>query len=84
VIFSAPFGYNRTTLFIQKGTPVMGDNDIPTETIAETENYIAWTSDEPDGERGYHLELGTVTLHFFREEWDELLELIEEAANQTK
>ena len=29
----------------------------------------------PDGETTYHLELNNVTLHFFREEWDEFLEL---------
>jgi len=54
--------------------------DIPTDTLAETENYVAWASNEPDGEKVYHLELGPMTLHFFREEWDELLALIEEAA----
>jgi hypothetical protein len=57
-------------------------DDIPTETLAETENYMAWISDEPDGERVYHLELGRATLHFFREEWDELLDLIR-SADQT-
>jgi hypothetical protein len=44
-------------------------------TLAETENYIAWQADEPDGETTYHLELGLVTLHFFREEWMELIEI---------
>ncbi len=53
--------------------------DLPTETIAETENYIAWVSEEPDGEVVYHLELGPMTIHFFREEWDELLKLIAQA-----
>lgn len=53
--------------------------DIPTETLAETENYAIWISEEPDGELAYHLELGAVTLHFFREEWDEVLRLIEAA-----
>lgn len=53
--------------------------DLPTETIAETENYIAWVSEEPDGEVVYHLELGPLTIHFFREEWDELLKLIAQA-----
>jgi hypothetical protein len=53
-------------------------DDIPTETIAETENYIAWVSHEPDGERAYHIELGNVTLHFFREEWEELISLMED------
>ena len=46
-----------------------------TETIAETENYLAWQAEEPDGETTYHLELNNVTMHFFREEWEELLEL---------
>ncbi len=51
------------------------DDNIPTDTISETENYIIWRSQEPDGETVFHVELGAVTLHFFREEWDELLEL---------
>ena len=55
-------------------------NDIPTITLAETEDYIAWVSEEPDGEKVYHIELGSVTMHFFREEWEELLNLIRMAA----
>lgn len=54
-------------------------DDVQTHTVAETDNYIAWTSDEPDLETVYHLELGQVTLHFFQEEWDELMALIENA-----
>ena len=50
--------------------------DIPTETLAETQNFIVWKAEEPDGETTYHVELGTVTLHFFQEEWDEFLALI--------
>jgi len=46
-----------------------------TKTLAETENYLAWQADEPDGETTYHLELNNVTMHFFKEEWDEFLEL---------
>jgi hypothetical protein len=49
------------------------------EVLAETENFSLWRADEPDGETTYHLELGTVTLHFFREEWEEFLGLIGEA-----
>lgn len=60
----------------------MNDN-IPTEIIAETDNYVAWVSFEPDGEKSYHLELGSVTLHFFREEWEEVMALIQEAAQNT-
>jgi hypothetical protein len=57
----------------------MSNNEVPTETIAETENYVAWVSEEADGEITYHLELNSVTLHFFREEWDEFLTLVKEA-----
>ena len=53
----------------------MSNNEPKTTTIAETENFIAWKAEEPDGETTYNLELNNVTLHFFREEWDEFLEL---------
>ncbi len=52
--------------------------DMPepeTDVIAETDNYLAWKAQEPDGETTYHLELNNVTLHFFQEEWDEFLAL---------
>ena len=52
------------------------NNSVETVTLAETGNYIAWQANEPDGETTYHLELKSVTLHFFKEEWDELLELL--------
>jgi hypothetical protein len=53
-----------------------GNNNEPkTQTLAETENYLAWRADEPDGESTFHLELNNVTLHFFREEWEEFIEL---------
>lgn len=51
-------------------------SDIPTETLAESENFMLWVSEEPDGEVVYHIDLGAVTLHFFQEEFDELLKLI--------
>jgi hypothetical protein len=55
----------------------MPNNDEPrTETLAETENFLAWTAEEPDGETTYHVELNNVTVHFFEEEWQEFLELI--------
>ena len=59
-------------------------SDVETQTIAETENYAAWMSDEPDGERVVHLELGPVTLHFFDEEWKELIELVDAARQEVK
>jgi hypothetical protein len=55
----------------------MNHNDEPkTEIIAETENFLAWRAEEPDGETTFHLELNNVTLHFFTEEWNEFLALV--------
>jgi len=48
-----------------------------TAVMVETENYLAWKADEPDEETTYHLELNNVTLHFFKEEWEEFLQLAE-------
>ncbi|MBI3173256.1 MAG: hypothetical protein HYZ25_06020 [Chloroflexi bacterium] len=54
----------------------MSNHDEPkTETLAETENYLAWKAEEPDGETTYHIELNNVTVHFFEEEWQEFLQL---------
>jgi hypothetical protein len=49
-----------------------------TETIAETDNFLAWKAEEPDGETTYHIELNNVTVHFFEEEWNEFLQLIKD------
>jgi hypothetical protein len=54
------------------------DHEPQTETIAETENFLAWRAEEPDGEVTYHVELNNVTVHFFNEEWREFLELVRE------
>lgn len=54
----------------------MNNNEPRTNTIAETENFIAWKAEEPDGEITYHVELNNVTIHFFEEEWKEFLELV--------
>ena len=59
-------------------------DDVQTENLMETENYAAWISYEPDGETVYHLELGAVTVHLFREEWDEVVELVQNAAQEVK
>ena len=48
------------------------------EILAESENFSLWRAEEPDAETTYHLELGAVTVHFFREEWDEFLGLVKE------
>ena len=52
------------------------EQEVITTTLAETQNFLVWQADEPDGEQTFHLELGMVTLHFFREEWDEFLDLM--------
>jgi hypothetical protein len=57
-------------------TPESNDQDFDTEVIAETENYLTWKADEPDGESTYHLELNNLTVHFFAEEWEEFLQLV--------
>lgn len=59
-------------------------SDIPdpkTELMTETENYLAWRVEEPDGEITYHLQLNNVTVHFFQEEWNELLALMRALVN---
>lgn len=62
----------------------MSDNsDSPSRALAETENYMVWEVREPDDEITYHIELGALTLHFFREEWREFLQLTKEAASNT-
>jgi hypothetical protein len=52
-------------------------NDEPdTAVLSETENYAVYTAVELDGETTYHVELDKVTLHFFREEFEEFLRLV--------
>lgn len=57
--------------------------DPNTETLAETENFMAWRADEPDGETTYYLQLGRATVNFFMEEWDELLASVPELMSAT-
>jgi hypothetical protein len=59
-----------------KENPMSNNGSDPrTETLAETENYLVWKAEEPDGETTYHVELNNVTVHFFQEEWEEFIEL---------
>ena len=51
------------------------NEDPRTETLAETENFLVWKAEEPDGETTYHVELNNVTVHFFDEECEEFLQL---------
>jgi len=52
------------------------ENEPKTTIIAETANFIAWQSEEPDSEILFHIEINNVTLHFFLEEWQEFIDLI--------
>jgi hypothetical protein len=50
-------------------------SDLMIDTLVETDNYSVWRADEPDNEATFHLELNNVTVHFFKEEWEEFVEL---------
>lgn len=50
------------------------DDSFEPETIAETENFAVWRSEEEDG-FVYHVELGGVTLHVQAEDWEEVVTL---------
>ena len=54
----------------------MAETEPMVKTLSETDNYMAWMAEEPDGESTYHLDLNNVTLHFFTEEWNEFMDLI--------
>ena len=56
---------------------------VQTETLAETDNYMLWRSREPDGEVSYHVDLDTVTIHFYEEEWREFVQLIRTGSADT-
>jgi hypothetical protein len=62
------------------------EDEIPTDVLAETENYSVWVSQEPDGEVTYHLEVGSgnITIHFYQEEWDEFLQLLRALPGEKK
>lgn len=60
------------------------DNQVHTEDVATTENYSVWVSQEPDGETVFHVDLGMVSLNLFREEWDELVGLMQQAGKVTQ
>jgi hypothetical protein len=57
----------------------MGDLEI----IAETANYAVLVGSDVDGEQIYNIELGTVTIHLFEEEWEEIVSLIRQAASSS-
>ena len=63
----------------------MDNNDLNPEDgelvlLAESANYAVMVAEDMDGESIYNIQLGSVTLHLFEEEWDELVQLIRRAA----
>jgi hypothetical protein len=48
------------------------------EILAETDRFNLIRTEDADGEITYHLEMGNVTVHFFREEWEEFVQAIAE------
>jgi hypothetical protein len=62
----------------------MDNNDLNPEDeelvlLAETENYAVMVAEDMEGESVYNIQLGSVTLHLFEEEWEELIQLIRRA-----
>lgn len=51
-------------------------NEPKISTLVEAEDKFFYTSEEPDGEVTYHLQINNVTLHFFLEEWQSALEFL--------
>ncbi|NDJ54453.1 MAG: hypothetical protein GYB68_15390 [Chloroflexi bacterium] len=58
------------------------DDDDSLVVLAETEGYAVLLGEDADGEEVYNVQLGTLTLHLFKEEFDELVQLIKEAADK--
>jgi hypothetical protein len=56
--------------------------DIPVDTLAESDNYAIWRSQEPDGEAVYHIDVEIVTLHLYQEEWDEFVSLVQKVGGK--
>lgn len=60
--------------------PLFDADDL--RLLAETEDYAVLVGEDSDGEKVYNVELGSVTLHLFEEEWEELVSLILSAARK--
>lgn len=54
----------------------MSKDDAATTVLSETDNYVIYSAEEFEGETTYHVELDKVTLHFFKEEFEEFLKLV--------
>jgi hypothetical protein len=54
----------------------MPNQETDANVLAETDNFVIYTAEEFDGETTYHVELDKVTLHFFKEEFEEFVRLV--------
>ena len=50
------------------------------DILAESENLLVWRSAEEVG-FVYHIELGSLSLHFLPEEWEEFVTVISQASS---
>ncbi|WP_322802001.1 hypothetical protein [Thermoflexus sp.] len=57
------------------------EDEFTMETLAETEHFTLWRSTGDDGQSLFHLELGNVSIHLTEEEWEELVELVDQAVD---
>lgn len=58
------------------------ESEAKMTTLSETDHFMIYTLEDTEGELTYNLELGNVTLHFFREEWDEFVRLVRAATKK--
>lgn len=56
-----------------------GFEDVPLTILAETDNFAIVMGEDLEGEVVYNIELGSVSIHLFQEEWDEFASLIAKA-----
>ncbi len=59
-------------------------DDIPMTILSESDNFAVIMSEDIEGEAIYNIELGSVSIHLFREEWDEFLQLLNAANDVIK
>jgi hypothetical protein len=60
----------------------MPDESNSVDFLAETENFEIYSTDDPEDDRMYHIDLGRLTLHLYTDEWEELVALIKKAASK--
>lgn len=51
----------------------MNSMDIETKTLAQSENFLIWSANEPDGETTYYMQINNITVQYFMEEWEDFL-----------